>query len=100
MIDIELLKSTHPVSPIVHMNGTGKSLLTEVDDAYTKVDEALESVKKMTVHSRDFYVLGDNWESVFKVFWDQTTNRIEKLEELRSDLMVIRHKIKCQLKDQ
>jgi hypothetical protein len=48
------------LTPIIHMNGTGKeTLAADYKAAHQAVKAALEAVASITVHGRDYYVKTD-----------------------------------------
>lgn len=47
--------------PTLHLNGTGKqSLLSELETAHAAVTAAIDALRQVTVHGRDYYVQGEH----------------------------------------
>ena len=44
------------VSPTIHLNGSGESLMREYQAAATALGDAIKAVRAVTVHGRDYYV--------------------------------------------
>jgi hypothetical protein len=70
--------------PTVHLNGTGKkNLLAELETAYAAVGAALEALRQVTVHGRDYYVQGEHAYGQARTEMDA---RLAALAKVRSDL--------------
>jgi len=80
--------------PTVHLNGTDyKTLYNEYMNAYDRVDDALQALREVTVHGRDYYVQDGN---AFEQARREHIERLEKLESVKRDL----EKIIINLNDQ
>lgn len=71
--------------PTVHLNGTGKkNLLDELEVAYAKIGEALDALRQVTVHGRDYYVQGPHAYGQARTEMDA---RLTALETVRKDVL-------------
>lgn len=85
-------------SPTVHLNGTsGEALHREVTAAIDPLRQAVEAVKNMTVHGRDYYVQTNPDLNLHRAE-QQARERFRKLNEVLDELLVYRYKIKSQIK--
>lgn len=75
---------TLPV-PIIHLNGTGQSLLAELREAADALKVAQEALKNITVHSRDFYVRPD-FKEAFEAYYSAAAERTLALENMYEEL--------------
>jgi hypothetical protein len=77
--------------PAIHSNGTGKAtLLREYRKGVEKVDDAIAAVRDITVHGRDYYIIGPEAGSVAM---EEHRDRLKRLEAVKDDLVAIWHHI-------
>lgn len=75
------------IVPCVHLNGTsGQDLLDQIDDAFMAIDAAIEALAKAAPNGRDYYVYGSE---AYTQAADQHQARMQKLREVRDQLMAI-----------
>jgi hypothetical protein len=73
--------------PTVHMNGTGKeTLLREYVNAMNALDMAIDALRFITVHGRDYYPQGND---AINDAMAQRASHFEKLEEVRFEIEAI-----------
>jgi len=73
--------------PTVHLNGTSKeALLSEYVTAMNAVQDAIDALKKVTVHGRDYYPQGDRAINDAML---QRARQFEHLEEVHTELEAI-----------
>jgi hypothetical protein len=69
--------------PLIHLNGTsGRVLVREYADALDAVDKAIAAVGNVTVHGRDYYLIGE------RAATDASTEhhqRLRKLSDVRAE---------------
>ena len=81
--------------PTVHLNGTsGADLLSQTTDAMLALSTALDALKIMGPHGRDYYVQGPR---AIDSAMDEHIARIEKLEAVQADLVAISEAIHAQM---
>ncbi len=81
--------------PTIHLNGTSKAeLVKQVETAYVALNEAVEALRAMAPHGRDYYVQPDSF--AFINASHQARNREIALLAVLSDL----HKIYEGIEDQ
>ena len=81
--------------PTVHLNGTsGDDLLSQTTDAILALSTALDALKIMGPHGRNYYVQGPR---VIDAAMDEHIARIEKLEAVQADLVAISQSIYAQM---
>jgi hypothetical protein len=74
--------------PIIHLNGSGKTNLTESYlEAYTAVTQALEAVQRTGPHGRDYYVSHD--PDALSRALEQHRERCKTLFLIAADLLAI-----------
>jgi hypothetical protein len=87
--------------PRIHSNGTdGKVLLAEYLEAIDALTVALDAVKSVTVHGRDYYVItpppmGNDPASVA---YGEHRQRVSDLERVKAELTAIAASIHDQLR--
>ena len=83
------------IFPTVHLNGTsGDDLLSQTTDAMLALSTALDALKIMGPHGRNYYVQGPR---VIDAAMDEHIARIEKLEAVQADLVAISQSIYAQM---
>lgn len=74
---------THPT---LHLNGTSKkALVDEYEAAYDAVGRALEALRVVTVHGRDYYVQADYPTCLYRA-QDEHQAMQNKLADVRREL--------------
>jgi len=80
--------------PTVHLNGTAKeNLLSELHAAFIAVQAAIDQLRQVTVHGRDYYPQGVH---AFPQARAEMDARLRSLEKTRDDLMVMHAGIRDQ----
>jgi hypothetical protein len=75
--------------PTIHSNGTGRSsLLGELEAAHSAVIAAVDALRQVTVHGRDYYVQPGG-ESAYRVARAEMDARLEALRQVGEDLLVM-----------
>jgi hypothetical protein len=70
--------------PTVHLNGTGKkSLLEELEAADTAIREAIDKLRQVTVHGRDYYPQGPH---AYPQARREMDARLDALTDVRKDV--------------
>lgn len=73
--------------PTIHLNGTGyRDLHREYMDAYAAVTQAIEKMREITVHGRDYYVQTPDGYPVAR---QQHIDRLQKLDDVQRELLII-----------
>lgn len=73
--------------PTVHLNGTGKhNLLSELETAYAAVGTAIDALRQVTVHGRDYYVQGPHAYGQARTEMDV---RLDALRAVQDDLLAM-----------
>jgi len=73
--------------PCVHSNGTSKeSLLDAIEDAYSKLGDAYESLRETCPNGRDYYVYKDNPYERARNEW---LDRLKRIDSVREELGAI-----------
>lgn len=86
------------MAPTVHLNGTsGEALRREVTAVIDPLRQAVEAIKEMTIHGRDYYIQNDSANNL-QIAEEQARERFRKLNEVLDELIVYRYKIKSQIK--
>jgi hypothetical protein len=71
--------------PTVHLNGTGKkNLLEELEIAHGAVNTAIDALRQVTVHGRDYYVQGEHAYGQARTEMDA---RLAALAAVQDDLL-------------
>lgn len=71
------------------MNGDSQdSLVTELSDAYAAIDAAMDSVRKLTVHGRNYQTL-ENAQEAYQKDRDWKCERMDTLNNLKEEMMSI-----------
>lgn len=80
--------------PTVHRNGTDKkNLLAELEEAHAAVGAAIEKVRQVTVHGRDYYVQGPHAYGQARTEMDV---RLAALDKVKDDLREMHHAVHAQ----
>jgi predicted transcriptional regulator len=75
------------IVPAVHLNGTSKESLVEaLENAYTSVGNAYDSLRECAPNGRDYYIYKDN---PFERAREEWRNRMERLDSVRRELEAI-----------
>jgi len=75
------------VTPLVHLNGTGKDqLMEQYTEAGQAIFKAIQALHGASPNQRDYYPLGNDAWVLAK---EQHQNRIDKLVDINADLMAI-----------
>jgi hypothetical protein len=83
--------------PCVHLNGSGSdTLLKEYREVVEAFDELQLALQRLTFHSRDYYVLGDD---AWKVARDAETARRAMVSRCRDEYRQIMVGIRRQIRD-
>lgn len=71
--------------PTIHLNGTSKKDLIEgYENAFLKINDAVEEVNKIQFHSRDYYPQGnDAWNKAV----EERINMKKKLKEVEDYIL-------------
>lgn len=86
------------MAPTVHLNGTsGEALRREVTAVIDPLRQAVEAIKEMTIHGRDYYVQTNPDWNLHRAE-EQARERFRRLNEVLDELIVYRYKIKSQIK--
>jgi hypothetical protein len=75
--------------PTIHLNGTSRSeLLREAQAAHAAVEAAINAVRDMTVHGRDYYVQPRaGLASPYTIAVHEHEQRLQRLFELQNELV-------------
>jgi len=80
--------------PTIHMNGTPiERLQNEIEGASEAIYTAIEKLKNMTVHGRDYYPQGD--EAITEAIQEHCV-RIKKLSSVYDEIMKMNEAIQDQ----
>jgi hypothetical protein len=80
--------------PTVHLNGTGKkNLLAELEVAYAAMDSAIDALRQVTVHGRDYYVQGEHAYGQARTEMDV---RLAALAKVREEMLEMHVQIQAQ----
>ena len=83
------------LTPIIHMNGTGKTTLSaEYTAAHQAVKAALEAVAAVTVHGRDYYVKNDGM--TYENARQTRADMIAQLDQIAQQIQAVRMEISDQ----
>lgn len=70
--------------PTVHLNGTSKERLLEaIEEAYAKINEAVEALTQTAPNGRDYYVKGP--DALYRAT-DQHSTRMGHLLQVKKEL--------------
>jgi hypothetical protein len=73
--------------PLIHLNGTdGHTLAEEYCDALEAIDKAIDALRALTVHARDYYPLGS---LAAGMAFEEHGARLDKLETIRAELSLV-----------
>ena len=73
--------------PTVHLNGTGaRNLLEELEAAYAAVGTAIDALRQVTVHGRDYYVQGPHAYGQARTEMDA---RLDALRVVQDELLAM-----------
>lgn len=68
--------------PTVHLNGTDKqSLLDQITDASSALDEAMDNLHNAWPNGRDYYVQGDNAYHTARSEWQARMNILGTMKD-------------------
>jgi len=74
--------------PTVHLNGTSKqNMLEELEVAHGAVNTAIDALRQVTVHGRDYYVQG---EHAYLQARHEMDARLAALVAVQDDLLTMR----------
>ena len=74
-------------APHIHLNGTGEADLMEaLENAYTAVGDAMESLKQCAPNGRDYYTISP---AAYGEAEDQHVARMRALHQVRAELEAI-----------
>jgi hypothetical protein len=73
--------------PVIHLNGTSKAeLLKGYTDALNALDAAMVALAAVTVHGRDYYVIGSDAASIA---FEEHNARRQALQNVHAELEAI-----------
>jgi hypothetical protein len=85
--------------PTIHLNGnSADSLIDEWQSAYSAIGEAQRALQETAPNMRNFYVQKDG-EANFKKARDEHFARIQKLEDVRQELVALCEGVDEQLRE-
>jgi hypothetical protein len=72
--------------PLVHMNGTSAEVMTrELEEAYSKINEAYEALRQTTPNMRDYYPYPDP-QAAFKRATAQHLDRMTLMDKANASI--------------
>lgn len=72
------------IVPTIHLNGTSKqSLLDDLDEAFSALNEAFDKLKRTAPNGRDYYLQG---EEAFIKAGDAHTTRLRKVHDVIGEI--------------
>lgn len=72
--------------PRVHLNGTSKEQLLEaIEEAYAKINDALQALAQTAPNGRDYYVKPNSGQALNRAT-DEHITRMEKLRDVQRQL--------------
>ncbi len=73
--------------PLVHMGGTGKQgLINQLSEVCGALQDAHAKLRQAGPHMRDYYPYPSGGEPEFKVARERHSSRLQRLEELQTEL--------------
>ena len=80
--------------PTIHLNGTSRdTLLSELESAHAAVSAAIDALRQVTVHGRDYYVQGDG--AYIKARREMDA-RLTALKDIANDVLTMHINIRSQ----
>ena len=80
--------------PTIHLNGTSRaSLLSELESAHAAMSAAIDALRQVTVHGRDYYVQG---EHAYTQARSEMDARLIALKDIANDVLTMHINIRSQ----
>ena len=84
-----------PTAPVINLNGTSAEvLLEEYKMAYTATQAAIEALRRMTVHGRDFQTAP---EGTYEKARAEQIARMEKLQQVGVEIVSLACEVQAQI---
>lgn len=82
------------IVPVLHLNGSGlKNLVEPMNEAISKINEAVAILRENYPHMRDYYVLPDGGVGDYRLARAEADGRIHELRRVAEELNTLREAI-------